>query len=120
MQSINDGERSSGSEKEDHIEADPTYETESNEDLCSSTAKSLPVKIIIVVTLPDPLNEIDVSLPGTPTPPSQDQILKPLRPTLRGKNKRKWFSINSKVQSKTASRNIVHIILEPTRFRKLN
>lgn len=111
-----DEENSSESEKEDHIEVDPAYESANEDEVSSVTLHPPPGQDVQVNDHAAPL--IEDQIPGTSAQNDNDLIIIPSRIVLRGKDKHKWSSIKPRSQSRTAARNIVHIRPGPTRMCK--
>ncbi|GBP86715.1 hypothetical protein EVAR_62144_1 [Eumeta japonica] len=107
-----DEENSSESEKEDHIEGDPAYESVSEDEVSSLTQYPPPGLDVQVNDHASP--SIEDQIPGTSAQERNQLIIIPSRNILRGKDKHKWSSLKSRSQSRTAARNIVHVRPGPT------
>lgn len=110
-------ENSSGSEPEDHIEADPAYETEGEDEVSTLNEEQLPDQDNEASSDTSSTRSIEDAIPSTSADPS-DLIIRPSRNILRGKDKHKWSSRQPRSQSRRPSRNIVHIRPGPVRSCK--
>ncbi|XP_060806743.1 uncharacterized protein LOC132903185 [Amyelois transitella] len=109
-------ENLSESEPEDHLEADPAYETEGEDEVFTVNDEQLPDEDYEASDTSPPCSTDDAT-PSTSADRS-DLIIRPSRTILRGKDKHKWSSQQSRSLSRTASRNIVHIRPGPVRSYK--
>lgn len=103
-------ENSSGTEEEVHVEADPAYKTDSQDDISSLTQQPSPGQDVQESNHYSPIED---PIPDTSIQPNE-LIIIPSRKILRGKDKHKWSSAKPSSRSR-ASRNIVHITPGPTR-----
>ncbi|XP_060804330.1 piggyBac transposable element-derived protein 4-like [Amyelois transitella] len=116
-QEDSDNEYSSGSEREDHLEADPAYETDEEDEVSNMNQQQIPGQDVQISGNSSPLQSVEGSIPSSSVL-SSDLILQPPRTILRGKDKHKWSSQKSRSKSRIASRNIVHVRPGPIRSCK--
>ncbi|GBP30268.1 hypothetical protein EVAR_27880_1 [Eumeta japonica] len=112
LQSESDDENSSGSERENYVEADTVFRPNGDEEFSSLTRQHLSGQDDQKSSDTPPLQSIEDSIPISSIQ-SSDLIIRPSHNILRGKDIHKWSSLKSRSQSKTASRNIVHVRPEP-------
>ena len=114
--SDSDIQNSSESETEDHLEADPAYETGGEDEVSTLTQQQLPVQDSQIRSDTTSLQSIEDSILNSPVL-SSNSILQSLRCIFLAKDKHKWSSLEPRSRNRTATRSIV--LVRPGPIRRL-